>query len=213
MKIATKEEQDAQMRATIIGGAKGFAGGLGVALPASYLLNRRVPYYRALPPSLKAFGVILIAVPSFVINAEHAGLKYEKEHWTDAGKEEMDTQQAREQHRWESLSLTQKIRDTAARHEYGFIGTAWAATMVGAFGWIMRDPYQTLPQKIVQARMWAQGLTIGILIAAGALTHAKRAKEVDEYGHRHIEPDHSWRDIVAQEERHTKEQQQTEKKV
>lgn len=72
--------------------------------------------------------------------------------------------------------------------------------------------------------MWAQGLTIGVLIAAGALTHARKTKEVDEFGHRHIvsqcclplvqglivmlqEPDHSWRDIVAQEEKHLKEQQ------
>ncbi|OSX60160.1 hypothetical protein POSPLADRAFT_1182586 [Postia placenta MAD-698-R-SB12] len=207
MKIVTKEEQDAQMRATIVGGAKGFAGGLAVALPLSYLLNRRVQHYRHLPPSLKAFGVILIAVPSFVINAEHAGLNYEKQNWHDLGKEEMDVKQAREQLRWESLTWTQKIRDSAARHEYGFIGGAWAATMVGAFGYIMRNPYQTLPQKVVQARMWAQGLTIGVLIAAGALTHARKAKEVDEFGHRHIEPDHSWRDIVAQEEKHLKEQQ------
>lgn len=69
------------MRATVVGGAKGFTGGLAFALPASYLLNRRWAYYRHFPPSLKAFGVILVAVPAFVINAEHAGLKYEKEHW------------------------------------------------------------------------------------------------------------------------------------
>ena len=40
--------------------------------------------------------------------------------------------------------------------------------------------------QIVQARMWAQGLTIGVLIAAGALTHARRQQALDEYGHRHI---------------------------
>ena len=40
--------------------------------------------------------------------------------------------------------------------------------------------YQSTPQKVVQARMWAQGLTIGILIAAGALTHARRAKMYEE---------------------------------
>ncbi|MBH0005030.1 HIG1 domain-containing protein, partial [Pseudoalteromonas sp. SWYJZ12] len=28
---------------------------------------------------------------------------------------------------------------------------------------ISRDKYQTTAQKVVQARMWAQGLTIGIL--------------------------------------------------
>lgn len=34
--------------------------------------------------------------------------------------------------------------------------------------------HQTLPQKIVQVRMWAQGLTIGVLIGAGILTHNQR---------------------------------------
>ncbi len=33
-----------------------------------------------------------------------------------------------------------------------------------------------MPQKIVQARVWAQGLTIGIIIAAGILTSSQRAK-------------------------------------
>lgn len=35
--------------------------------------------------------------------------------------------------------------------------------------------YQTNSQKVVQARMWAQGLTVGIMIVAGALQHSKRA--------------------------------------
>ena len=34
--------------------------------------------------------------------------------------------------------------------------------------------YQSSAQKIVQARMWAQGLTIGVLIAAGALGTKER---------------------------------------
>jgi hypothetical protein len=37
--------------------------------------------------------------------------------------------------------------------------------------------YQTYPQKIVQARMWAQGLTIGLLIVAGALTQTRKKIE------------------------------------
>jgi len=28
--------------------------------------------------------------------------------------------------------------------------------------------------QVVQARVWAQGLTIGVLLVAGALTHSKR---------------------------------------
>ena len=44
----------------------------------------------------------------------------------------------------------------------------------------------TMGYQIVQARMWAQGLTIGVLIAAGVMTHARRAKEIDEGPIRHI---------------------------
>ena len=77
--------------------------------------------------------------------------------------------------------------------------------------------------------MWAQGLTIGIVIAAGILTHSQRAKdqgEMDEHRVRHLvssllrrfpgscggitssaaQPaDHSWQDILAQEEKEEKE--------
>jgi hypothetical protein len=33
-----------------------------------------------------------------------------------------------------------------------------------------------IASQIVQARMWAQGLTIGVLIAAGILTHRTRSE-------------------------------------
>ncbi|KAI0082489.1 hypothetical protein K474DRAFT_1655263 [Panus rudis PR-1116 ss-1] len=201
MKIVDKETRDAQQRATIIGGAKGFTGGLAVALPASYILNKRWHYYRQLPPSLKAFGVILVAVPAFIISAEKAGQRFEREQWSDVGKMEIDEVHRREQQRWESLTFGQKVRDVAVRHEYGIIGGAWALSMATAFGIIMRNPYQTTAQKIVQARMWAQGLTIGILIASGVLVHSSRSKALDEGPVRHLEPDHSWRLIVDEEER------------
>lgn len=73
--------------------------------------------------------------------------------------------------------------------------------------------------------MWAQGLTIGVLIAAGVMTHARRVREMDEGPVRHLvstpasfptsspenliadsafhatqEADHSWKDIVEHEE-------------
>lgn len=53
--------------------------------------------------------------------------------------------------------------------------------------------------------MWAQGLTIGILIVAGALKHSQR--EVD-LANKH--EDHSWREVIEQQER---ERQEDEKAV
>ncbi|RPD67327.1 hypothetical protein L226DRAFT_529676 [Lentinus tigrinus ALCF2SS1-7] len=204
MKIVTKEELDAQQHATIVGGLKGLAGGLGFALPASYIAYRRFPYYRALQPSLKAFGVILVAVPAFVICAERAGQMFEREQWKDAGAAELETIEAREQRRWQNLSVGQKVSDFVSRHQYGVIVGSWATAMAGTFGYIMRDPYQTVPQKIVQARVWAQGLTIGIIIAAGILTSSQRAKnrgDEDDPRFRHLPIDHSWKDILEQEQK------------
>ena len=59
--------------------------------------------------------------------------------------------------------------------------------------------YQSSAQKIVQARMWAQGLTIGVMIAAGVATHAQRTKAIEE-GPMHHNTDHSWRDIIDHEQ-------------
>ena len=42
--------------------------------------------------------------------------------------------------------------------------------------------------------MWAQGLTIGILIAAGIVTHSERTDAA-----RHQIVDHSWRELLEAE--------------
>jgi hypothetical protein len=44
--------------------------------------------------------------------------------------------------------------------------------------------------------MWAQGLTIGILIATGIITHSQR-----EEAAKHHSVDHSWRELLEEEAR------------
>jgi hypothetical protein len=95
---------------------------------------------------------------------------------TGAGKAALDEEAQQERAQWAQLSIRQKIGDWAVRHEYSIIFGSWALSMAVAWSVIMRDRYQSLPQKVVQVRMWAQGLTIGVLIAAGALTHTKRSE-------------------------------------
>jgi hypothetical protein len=86
----------------------------------------------------------------------------------------LDDEAAHERAKWEALSTGQRLADWAARHEYSIIMGSWALSMAAAASIISRNQYQTIPQKAVQVRMWAQGLTIGVLIAAGALTHSRR---------------------------------------
>jgi hypothetical protein len=52
-----------------------------VTVGGSYLLHRRWPYYRSLPPSLKLLGVILVVAPCLAIQAERRGLEYDRSQW------------------------------------------------------------------------------------------------------------------------------------
>ncbi|KLO07503.1 hypothetical protein SCHPADRAFT_860149 [Schizopora paradoxa] len=179
-----------------MGGVKGFVGGLAFAVPASLIAQRRWPYYRSLPPNLKTFAGIAVVVPAFIICAERAHLKFEKTQWTGTGKVELDTLAARAQARWDNMSTTQKMSDFASRHQFSLLSGTWAASMLGVYGWLSRDPLATPFQKITQTRVWAQGMTLGILVSAALLTHGR--KRVEHH-------DHSWLDIIEEEEAEAKQ--------
>ncbi|EIW75663.1 hypothetical protein CONPUDRAFT_65908 [Coniophora puteana RWD-64-598 SS2] len=194
MKLASEEELAAHSTATIRGAMEGTAVSAAVAVPSFMLLNRRWAYYRSLPLSLKALGGILIVAPCLAIQAERRGLEFDRErYWVGAGKNEMDREAAEEQARWESLTTGDKVSDWATRHQYSIILGSWALSLGIAGGIVARNKYQTIPQKVVQARMWAQGLTIGVLVAAGILTHRKR----QETAMRKLPVDHSWQTLVC----------------
>ncbi|KAH7915575.1 hypothetical protein BJ138DRAFT_1141629 [Hygrophoropsis aurantiaca] len=178
MKIVTQEEIDGHTAATIRGAAEGTLVSAGLALPGFLLLNRRWTYYRSLPLPLKVLGGVIIVAPCLSIQAERRGLEFDRAHWTGAGKWELDREVAEEQARWAALSMKEKVGDWAVRHQFSIILGSWALSMAVAGGIIARDRHQTIPQKVVQARVWAQGLTIGVLIAAGALTHSRRQEAV-----------------------------------
>ena len=59
---------------------KGLLFGTAVTIPGSLYLSHRYAYYRQLPISLKALGAVMVIVPAVIINAERAGLKFEREH-------------------------------------------------------------------------------------------------------------------------------------
>jgi len=147
--------------------------------------------------------VVTLVVPAFVIGAEQSGHAFERERWTGIGKQELDAAKSAEQRHWESLDTAGKISEWSSKNKWGIILGSWGGAMIGSFGIIMRDRYQTFPQKIVQARMWAQGLTVGVIIASAVLT-AQSRKNNDVY-HPHSAPDHSWALAVAETEREAKE--------
>ncbi|KAI6112271.1 hypothetical protein EDD16DRAFT_1603989 [Pisolithus croceorrhizus] len=140
MKIVTEEQLAGHNRATYRGATEGFLGSAAFALPASFILNRRWSYYRSLPLSLKALGVVIIVAPCVSIQAERRGLEFDREvNWTGAGRMELDRVASEEEARWSSLSVKDKVADWAARHKYGIICGSWALSLAVAGAIISRD--------------------------------------------------------------------------
>jgi len=198
MKVnVTREELEAFDRATIRGSIEGVAAGLAISLPASFAAHRYWPAYRALPPHLKALGVVLVVGPAWAIQTERRGVEFDEQHnWKGVSRQLLDSAKARETSEWDGLSTKEKMSKWVARHQYQVILGSWATSMAVAGTIIMRDRHQSTSQKVVQARMWAQGLTIGILIAAGIVTHSERTDAA-----KHHVVDHSWRELLEAEAR------------
>lgn len=185
-------QQDAYMKEVVTEAVKGALVGAAAFVPANWALKRRFPYYRNLPLQGKAFLGLLFVVPCGTVFAEKAGEHFiARNQWQGAGKDELDKEARLAEQRWQGLSTTDKLKDWAARHQYSIIGGSWVASMALAFGIVARDRYQTFPQKIVQARMWAQGLTVAVLVASAV------AAGVNAKGEKPKKPvDHSWQDML-----------------
>ncbi|KII95288.1 hypothetical protein PLICRDRAFT_34127 [Plicaturopsis crispa FD-325 SS-3] len=196
MKLATKEEIEEHQKATIRGALEGSLGSAAVALPTFYLMNKRWPYYRSLPPSLKLLGLIIVVAPCLSIQAERRGLEYDKSTWTGAGKAELEREAAERERRWQQLSLSRRITEWTVDHQYSLIVAGWALSVGIAGAVVWRRPFETPTQKIVQVRMWAQGSTMLMMLAAGILTAQRRKESMDHRGE-----DHSWMQMLDEQKK------------
>ena len=71
----------------------------------------------------------------------------------------------------------ERSKDWARENRYAIIGGSWAASMAAALTIVGRNPYQSTAQKLVQARVYAQGLTVLVLLASAALEIGDRKQE------------------------------------
>ncbi|ORY99719.1 hypothetical protein BCR42DRAFT_202900 [Absidia repens] len=55
-------------------------------------------------------------------------------------------------------------------NRWSVIGCTWALSMVAALGFSFSNRYLSTQQKLVQARMYAQAATIGVLMASAGLS-------------------------------------------
>jgi hypothetical protein len=224
MKILTKEEQEGHYRATVRGGLLGGSVGLAAGTAGIWLASRRFPAFRQLTVPFRVFLVVSTSTVGSIITAEKWGERYERQiHPERAYK---DQNQSLQEQIEAQKSLGTRMRDWATEHRYGIVFGSWVASMGIALGLVSRNRYLTGAQKLVQARVYAQGLTVAVLLASFALegSDAARGKgrwetikvlDPNDPTHKHLiekrihheryEGEDQWMDMVATEERKMKE--------
>ena len=73
-------------------------------------------------------------------------------------------------------SKPQQLLSWVREQKYKLAGATFVASMVGSFIMVGRNPYLTSKQKIVQARVYAQGLTLAVIVSLAALDMSDRKK-------------------------------------
>ncbi len=166
MKILTKEEEQAHYNATLKGGISGGAVGLGLGLAVAYAANRRFHAFRSLTLPMKAFLVTSSSTFAAIISADRASRSFEDDRdpqrkYRDRASSDMEAVRQQE-------GTLQKLKDWGRENRYPIVTASWLASMGIALGLVGRNPYLTTAQKLVQARVYAQGLTLAVLVATAA---------------------------------------------
>ena len=176
MKLVTKEEIEAQQNATLAGGAKGFLAGSLMSLGIYAAAPRYYPRLLKLPYSIKtAVAVIPIAVVTTVV-AELASNNFDNQMYASDYTQKKTLEEHR---RWSQLSTADKTIEVLNGNKYKIIVGLWAGSMWGSWAYVNRDKLLTKTQKFVIARMYAQFLTVGLLLGSIGLSmwEENRAKK------------------------------------
>ncbi|KAL2063277.1 hypothetical protein VTL71DRAFT_5082 [Oculimacula yallundae] len=223
MKILTKEEEDAHYNATLKGGISGGLIGLAVGTTAVLGLSRRYAVFRSLTLPMKTFLATSTGTFTAIIQADKSSRNFQntrnpENFYRDEASLDRAALKSNE-------TGFQRFKEWGRENRYPIVTASWVASLGIALGIVGRSPYLTRAQKLVQARVYAQGLTLAILIATAAFEVGDASKgsgrwetvkiiDPNDPEHKHMiekrihheayEGEDLWRDMVATEERKIK---------
>lgn len=167
MKVLTKEEEQAHYNATVKGGLLGGVVGTAIGTVGVMAASRRFHSFRALTVPFRVFLAASTGTFISVIAADRASASYDIEH-TPEKKQAIEREHERERLLNEGKGTLQRAKEWAEENRYPIIFAFWIASMVGSFSVVNRNRYLSGAQKLVQARMYAQGSTLAVLLASFA---------------------------------------------
>lgn len=165
MKILTKEEEQAHYKAVVKGGLIGGTAGLVLGVGGVLAAYRRYPAFRSLTLPLRTFLVTSSATFGAIVNADRYGTKFQRAQdpmstYQDASKRALEIAR-------ENESTYQRFMEWGRDNRYGIVFASWLASMGIALALVNRAP-MSAAQKVVQARVYAQGLTLAVLVVSAA---------------------------------------------
>ena len=177
MKITNQREVEEYSKALMYGGLKGVAIGAVGSLGAFFYLRRRLgSALTGAKSSGLVKNLIYISPPVF------AGITY-----AEVESRKFEARQREKQYSMDPVleksgdpatESWDRIVNFFGEHKYKFVVGGWAASMAGSFYLVNRNKYMTKAQKVVQARVYAQGLTVALLLATVLLSvEPKKSKE------------------------------------
>ncbi|KAI0126435.1 hypothetical protein BJ170DRAFT_596034 [Xylariales sp. AK1849] len=220
MKVVSKEEEQAHYNAVLKGGFIG--GSLGATIGVLGVLgaSRRYPAFRQLTLPFRTFLVTSSTTFGAIVNAESWSNDFHK-HNNPMNFYKDEASRAQELAREQESSL-ERFKEWGKTNRYTIVFGSWVAAMGIAGAMVGRNKYLTTSQKLVQARVYAQGLTLAVLVASAAFETADARKgegrwetvkvlDPNDPEHKHLiekrihkeeyEGQDLWKDMVAAEER------------
>ncbi|KAI9029942.1 hypothetical protein CLU79DRAFT_733321 [Phycomyces nitens] len=169
-KILTPAQEEQRESIAFQNGLKGAALGLGLGIVATVLTFRRSPEFRALSRPIQSIMTVSGAGAGYLFASDRASSAYENRVLGYTDEEMLYSLNKRQNPNASPLSATDSVLHYLNDNRWTVIGVSWAVSMVGALGISFSNRYLTTQQKVVQARMYAQAVTIAVLMASAGIS-------------------------------------------
>ncbi|KAH6692612.1 hypothetical protein F5X68DRAFT_59586 [Plectosphaerella plurivora] len=231
MKLLTEEEEAAHYREVIKGGLTGGSIGLAIGWLGVSAASRRYTTFRSLTLPFRTFLVTSTSTFGAIVLADRNSIRFA--HSKDPMYNYKDEAQRTQELIRANESASDRFLAWGKKNRYSIVFGSWIASMAVSMAIVNRQKYLTGAQRLVQARVYAQALTVLVLVVTAVfeMNDAKKGEgrwetikviDPNDPEHKHLiekrvhkeeyQGQDLWKDMVAAEEKRIKERdQRTEK--
>lgn len=159
------EKEERHYQEVLKGGAIGGSLGLAIGLGGVWAASARYPAFRSLTLPFRTFLVTSSATFGAIVNADRYSHMFAHSQNPMADYKDVSAR-VRAEH-MKQLPWKDKAFAWGKENRYSIVFASWVASMGVALAIVGRAPMST-SQKLVQARVYAQGLTLAVLILSAA---------------------------------------------